>query len=292
LAFSYAGLMQARFRLKNFVKKNEVYYFSRMEIGPVQESSLHDHDFMELFWVESGPLLHWIQGEKRWIDPGTLIFVLPEDFHTLGFADPRQETVISNLAFPRSVWRQLRQRHLRKQANWYCNGAPQKREHALSPAAFDFLRRAALEMVSAPRSGLMLERFFLNLAVAFQGPGVFPAGRAPDWLAMAVNRMEQEGLFREGPPALTRLSGRSQEHVVREAKRWLRKTPTVLINEMRMRHAAAALSTSRREIVDVCYDCGLENVGHFYALFRKSYGMTPRQYRLSSQSIVRPVSAS
>lgn len=101
--------------------------------------------------------------------------------------------------------------------------------------------------------------------------------------------MEREGLFREGPQALTRLSARSQEHVVRESKRWLQKTPTILINEMRMRHAANCLSTTQKEIVDICYDCGFENVGYFYALFQKFHGMTPRRHRLMSQSIVRPV---
>ena len=63
---------------------------------------------------------------------------------------------------------------------------------------------------------------------------------------------------------------------MRESKRWLKKTPTRLINEMRMRHAATALSTTQQEIIDICYDCGLENVGHFYTLFRQTYGMTPR----------------
>jgi AraC family cel operon transcriptional repressor len=283
--------MSSRITLKDHVKKNEAYHFARPELSPVHESNLHDHDFTELFWVEAGPAIHWIHGERRWIDSGTLIFVLPEDFHTVGAADEKKKAVISNLAFPSRAWRDFRQRFFRRQANWFCRGPAQNREHVLSPSAFDFLRRAALEMVSAPRSSLMLERFFLNLAVALRGPGIAFAPGAPNWLLGAVNRVEQEGLFREGPSALTRLSGRSQEHVVREAKRWLQKTPTALINEMRMRHAAAELSTSRREIIDVCYDCGLENVGHFYALFRESYGMTPRQYRLSSHSIVRPANA-
>jgi AraC-like DNA-binding protein/quercetin dioxygenase-like cupin family protein len=281
--------MSARLRLKNHVRKNEIFHFSKMGLGPLERSSLHDHDFSELFWVESGRVIHWIRGEKRMIDPGTLIFVRPEDFHTVGAADPKEESVICNLAFPSRVWRFIRQRYLRKQPDWYCGGAAQKREHILSPVSLDFLRRAGLEMISAPRSGLMLERFFLNLAVALQPPEALSSIRAPHWLTGAVSRVEHEGLFRKGPGALTQMSGRSQEHVVRESKRWLHKTPTILINEMRMRHAAAHLSTTQQEIIDICYDCGLENVGHFYTLFRQTYGMTPRRYRLSSQSIVKPV---
>ena len=284
--------MSSLLRWKSVIKRNDAaFHFSKMGLNRLEKGNLHDHDFTELFWVESGRVIHWIEGDKRLIDPGTLIFVRPEDFHTVGTADGSEEAVICNLAFPSRWWRVIRQRHLRKQADWFCGGPPVKREHVLPTAAFDFLRRAGMEMSSAPRSALMLERFFLNLAVALQPPETLSLSRAPQWLTAAVNRVEQERFFREGPAALTRLSGRSQEHVVREAKRWMKKTPTVLINEMRMRHAAASLSTTQREIIDVCYDCGLENVGHFYALFRQSYGMTPRRYRLSSQSIVRPARA-
>jgi AraC family cel operon transcriptional repressor len=278
----------SRLRLKKHLKRGEVYHFSRTELGPIEETGRHDHDFWEIFWVESGQCLHWIEGEKRLIDPGTLIFVRPEDLHTVGAAEPGKETVICNLAFSGRSWRPVRKKYLGNRSGWFRGGTPERRERELSAAACDFLRRAGLEMVSAPRSNLMLERFLLNLAVALQAPEALSPNRAPDWLASAVARVEEKGLFREGPVALTRLSGRSQEHVVREAKRWLRKTPTALINEMRMRHAAAVLSTTRREIIDVCFDCGLENVGHFYTLFRKTHGMTPRRYRLSSQSIVKP----
>jgi AraC family cel operon transcriptional repressor len=282
--------MSRRLALKTFVKKDEAYHFSRMEIGQIQKTNLHDHDFSELFWIESGNGLHWIDGKQRALGPGALVFVLPDDFHTVGATLPGEKLAICNLAFPTRAWRAMVKRHLGKDAGWFRRGIPERREHSLPPQAFDFLLRAGLELAFAPRSGLMLERFFLNLWVALHESKASPHLRTPQWLSEAVLRVEREGLFREGPQALTRLCARSQEHVVRESKRWLQKTPTILINEMRMRHAATRLSTTQAEIVDICYDCGFENLGYFYALFHKCHGMTPRRYRLISQSIVRPIS--
>jgi AraC family cel operon transcriptional repressor len=280
--------MSSRLTIKTYLKKDEFYHFAKLEIGLIQKKSRHDHDFSELFWIESGQGIHWLAGEKRPIRAATLIFVRPDDFHTVGAGRAEEKIVICNLAFPTRIWREVARRHATWGADWFGRGDAARREHSLSAAAFAFLRQAGPELAAAPRSRLMLERFFLNLWVALRETGPAPHPRAPVWLAEAVRRVEREGLFREGPPALTRLSARSQEHVVRECQRWLRKTPTALINEMRMRHAATRLSATQSEIIDICYDCGIENVGHFYTLFQKFHGMTPRQYRLRSQSIVRP----
>lgn len=166
MPFSYAGLMSNRLALRNHVRRNEAYHFAKTEVGPLRKNNLHNHDFSELFWIESGKGIHWIDGEKRAIGPSTLIFVLPEDFHTLGVTSPEEKLVICNLAFPTRTWRAVVKRHLGWDVGWFSRGVPERRERLLSPQAFDFLRRAGLELAFAPRSSLMLERFFLNLWVA------------------------------------------------------------------------------------------------------------------------------
>ena len=42
-----------------------------------------------------------------------------------------------------------------------------------------------------------------------------------------------------------------------------------------------------RKILDIALECGLGNLGYFYRLFAKQYGLTPRQYRLRQQALVR-----
>ena len=41
--------------------------------------------------------------------------------------------------------------------------------------------------------------------------------------------------------------------------------------------------------MEIALECGIENIGHFYKLFQKRFGMTPRQYRLLRQrDVVQP----
>ena len=47
-----------------------------------------------------------------------------------------------------------------------------------------------------------------------------------------------------------------------------------------MQYAATALGSSDRSISDIALDCGIENMSHFYKLFRAHYGVTPRAYRM------------
>lgn len=273
-----------RLRLRDFIS-TDACHFARVELPLAARPDLHTHDFSELFWVEAGSGIHRINGEERRLRAGMLIFIRPTDGH--GFAAERQGQTftICNLAFSVQTWRAMRDRH---GLDWFDAKAIADRERFVTAPTFDFLRHAGDEWLTAPRSMLRLERFVLNLAAALEDEGKATRVGAPSWLLEALTKLERERLFREGPPALTRLAGRSQEHVVREVRRWFRKTPSALINEMRMRFAAQCLSSTSREIVDICFDCGLENLGHFYNLFQKAHGTTPRQYRLLSQAAVKP----
>jgi AraC family cel operon transcriptional repressor len=48
-----------------------------------------------------------------------------------------------------------------------------------------------------------------------------------------------------------------------------------------MTPARRQLEMGDREIVEIALDCGIENLSHFHALFRRETGTTPRAYRLA-----------
>lgn len=275
--------------LKDFVKKGQSHHFARLQIGAAATGDFHCHDFTELFWVEEGQGLHLVGKERRIIPAGTLVFIRSEDTHTLGAHPADGHFSICNLAFHSEFWKTFRSRHRTTVGDWFRPGSPTERELTVNSRVRDFLRHAGLELITAPRTALFLERFLLNLAFALRGPEE-ESKHLPQWLSEAAEQVEREKLFREeaGGKSLARIARRSPAHVAREVRRHLGKTPTDWVNEMRMRHAAQLLAGTRREILDICGDFGFENVGHFYALFRAQYAMTPLAYRRSSGLIVRP----
>lgn len=66
----------------------------------------------------------------------------------------------------------------------------------------------------------------------------------------------------------------------REIKRKTGKTYTQLVQEKRLAQAAFLLKNTDRRVDDIAGAVGYENMGYFHRLFRASFGLSPRNYRL------------
>jgi AraC family cel operon transcriptional repressor len=109
----------------------------------------------------------------------------------------------------------------------------------------------------------------------------------PEWLGAALQQIRRPEHFTLGPRQLARLAGRCLEHVTRSLKACLGTTATDVVNEARLDHAALQLRMTPLKIIDVALECGYQNIGHFYGLFRQRFGVSPRQYRLRHQATLR-----
>ena len=54
---------------------------------------------------------------------------------------------------------------------------------------------------------------------------------------------------------------------------------TEYLNQVRIGHACRLLSFEEKPIVEICYDCGFQNLSHFNRVFRRFKGTTPSDYR-------------
>jgi AraC family cel operon transcriptional repressor len=248
---------------------------------------VHEHDFHEVFWIDDGQGWHLVNGERRKLLPGALTLVRSDDRH--GFqADEGRSFRLVNVAFSRKTWSYLVRRYAPSQ------GDPMKkdlsgREFMLSAPHLTELGIMTSELVGGARNASSVDRFLLNLLYLLTVAR--PAGaaeQAPAWLRDACRAIGDPQLFPEGTSALVKLTGRSPEHVAREVRRWLGKTPTDVVNDARLAHAASRLTETDDAILRIAFDCGFENVSHFYRLFRGRYAATPGQYRARRQRLVDP----
>jgi AraC-like DNA-binding protein len=74
--------------------------------------------------------------------------------------------------------------------------------------------------------------------------------------------------------------GRSQFHAL--FKRETGKTFTEYLQGVRCEKAAELLAGSDRTIEDIASSCGFANLSHFYHVFKRQMGTSPKRYRLSS----------
>lgn len=61
------------------------------------------------------------------------------------------------------------------------------------------------------------------------------------------------------------------------------KTVTEFVNEKRMELASRLLRTTQLQIQTIAQHCGMSDVNYFSKIFKKHYGVTPRQYRDESR---------
>ena len=72
--------------------------------------------------------------------------------------------------------------------------------------------------------------------------------------------------------------GISRVHLHRKMKELTGQTPHDFIRNLRLKRAATLLATQSMNVTEVMYACGFANATSFSTIFKKFYGMTPRDY--------------
>jgi len=242
---------------------------------------LHVHaDYTEVFWIDSGHATHRINGAGFPLRPGNLVFMRRQDCHTFEPA-PGELLRLTNISFPQESADFLRERYFATAATAFWSKGKEPVCLQIDPAQQTKFNHWADALAQAPRKRLYIERFLLDLLAELAPPedDLLPE-KAPDWLMHACRQIQDQEHFSQGVDAFFRLAGRSREHVARSTAQFLGMTPTDYVNRVRMKYAERQLRMSKLGILEIALDCGLENLSHFYALFRKEFGTMPRAYRL------------
>lgn len=86
---------------------------------------------------------------------------------------------------------------------------------------------------------------------------------------------------------LARQAGMNEQYYCRFFKKIMGRTPVTYINEYRIGRAITLLQDTDLPVMDICLDCGFNNLGNFLREFRKKTGSTPLQYRKDFQEHAR-----
>jgi AraC family cel operon transcriptional repressor len=252
----------------------------------------HDHDFVEVFWVEAGEGGHLENGCQTPLVAGDCVFIRAEDRHS--FCNPgREDLVWTNVTLDRATEGELRRRHAAELGWWpWAPGGPIRRARLTPVQVADLGVRAAALPVGVQRR-LDLDWFLAGLLrVLLPADGPVQREAPPVWLAEALRLLRQPEHLQAGLAAFRRLAGVSPEHLNRSVRRHYGCTARDLLCQLRLEAAARALRFGDRGILAISLDCGFENLSCFYRRFRACFGTTPRTYRRGPHSGPRGVSPS
>jgi AraC-like DNA-binding protein len=78
---------------------------------------------------------------------------------------------------------------------------------------------------------------------------------------------------------LASAAGLSRAHFSREFRAAFGESPHTYLLTRRMERAAALLRNTDHSVAEICFSVGLQSVGSFTTSFKRTYGVTPTDYR-------------
>ncbi|HYE82628.1 MAG TPA: AraC family transcriptional regulator [Clostridia bacterium] len=263
-------------KLDTFTKSpKKEWYISKSVFTFGERTILHNHDFYEIFFVQSGVCLHYKNNKLYSLPEKSVQFVFPEDIHCFS-SDGRGGAVIVNIAFSKAFFQQFK--------SDFFNGIKDK--EAFMPAIpnqnwsvimdkLEWFSRSDARHSDLLQSILFDFIYLYEMYLAQQSD----MGLVPSWLQNARKQMKKDENLSVGLKRLVEISGRSQEYVTRQMKKYYNQTPTQWINHMRLEKAKDLLLLTDMPVLEIIYESGFQNEAYFYSLFKKEYSQSPKAFR-------------
>lgn len=251
------------------------YYTADFRLPQNSGNQNHTHDFYEVITITSGEFVEYSSTGKYHLKKGWVHFIKPADRHFLVTAESRNN-ILRNIVFEREFFgRCLEEIGLPEDMDLF-------RPFSMEETALQQFQEKVRLLDRIDKRESFNEYILKSILYDFVLSSLFfeeQDHHIPHWLKSCYRDIQKEENFVLGIPRLVELSGKSQEHLTRQLKKYYRITPTSLINNLRIQKAASMLCLTDRKILDIAMDCGFENLSYFNRLFLEKYGKSPRQYR-------------
>ncbi|MCM3631372.1 AraC family transcriptional regulator [Paenibacillus glycanilyticus] len=245
---------------------------------------LHGHDFYEIFIVISGQCTHSVNGEAQFLKEGSMVFIRPDDTHSYDLLEG-EDCQFLNVNFYKEVVESAFDYIGHAAFAQALRTPPLPPVTMLSGTDMEALMRKSeqiqLYTSTDKQKARTMARSFLNDALTsfflhFRNDST---KTMPPWFNHLLGQLQKKENFSAGLPRLRELTDRSDGHLNRIFKQYLRMTPTAYLNHLKLGYAKNLLLTTQLPIVDIAFEAGFDNLSHFYHLFKDAYGIAPGKIR-------------
>ena len=262
---------------------------------------LHCHDFHELVVVRKGSGFHVIDEEEYSISRGDAFLIRPGHVHT--YRNVHGLEIVNILYWPEQL--ELPLYDLKNASGYYIffEAKPQMRGRYREKGRLTFTHeqlRQAEEIIA----GMILEQqghadgreFFLRVSflrlvgLICRAFSEIEEGQ-PNELACAsraIRFFEQNYHHAITLAEVARVCGKSSSSIVRLFREAFGHSPIEYLINLRLEKAAAMLRQSEAAISEIAMATGFGDSNYFTKMFRRKFGVSPRDYRKSARQPMSP----
>lgn len=249
--------------------------------------NFHSHEFTEVILLVKGKLIHDINGARRSLPSGSLVFVRPYDLHRL-LPVSAERAVFASLVLAASVVRDLMSYLCTPAILNRFNSAPEAPCLHLPPdTARDLMlemERVSNEQAVAPQNSTLMARvlaarLFAGYLLPDDAGAVRDRPLPPSWLERLREQAERWESLKRAPSRLHAACPCHPSHLCKCFRRYYDETPTDFINRLRLRQAVRRLKDPEAKVAAIAEELGFDSLSHFHRLFKRRYGLTPAACR-------------
>lgn len=262
--------------------------FTKLTAGSYDDI-LHKHMFFEIFYITSGTIDHFLNGETDSIEAGDIFFLNLDDAH----AFMREQ---GNLATHRDII--IRKDFFEEICmflgddfyNKYISGNFPKKLHLTAEQITEYenwISQIPLFSMTNPDLTITNLKFFLCsiLSHLVHSEADNTARIYPQWFEDILSRINDFDCTKDSLAAVLAECHFDRSYVCRYFKKTMGCTMTDYLNDVRLRHAATLLQYSSVPILEVASNVGFASLSYFNKIFKAKYGVSPKEYRKKQRVI-------
>lgn len=244
---------------------------------------LHDHDFIEIFYIVDGKISHTFnENETKILKTGDMYLLLLKDKHIFNRDDSiatHRDIVIRydfflemcNYLSPHLYEKFLSgelPKHIRIDIN---------KLNELEMRLKDIDNLQQIDISTAKCLSKIIVTELLGLFISFKR--IEENDEYPGWLYNLIERFNNPNLLKVGLKEITKPFYYSKEYICRVFKSYLGYTMTDYLVQKRIQEAANMLLTTNEKVEEICNEVGFLSISYFNKKFKQKYHLSPSKYR-------------
>ena len=248
-----------------------------------KETLPHSHTFFEIFYIVSGSLLHYYNGQKQILNPGDVVIVRPnvdthyfesiknnpvrhrdilicsELFKTVcDFLSPKIFSLVNENSFP--IYATLNNQQL----SFF--------ETTLSKVKIESYYETNCPPTYLSALSMLLSEMFENK--------LHSQHQSYSWVDRLINVLSTVHHFKEPLPDLIKRHFHYElSYMCKQFKKQTGVTMSQYFTSMKLTYAKTLLASTDYSVSKIAETCGFNNLSHFYHSFKNNFGLTPLEFR-------------